>query len=124
MTPRLGESYTAFIGERDYEWLGRTEAIQLGDRVQPLPDDGRVPHLPDWRVIPTPGHTPGHVSLYRESDRTLIAGDAFITVKQESALHVIGQAKEIHGPPAYFTPDWDEAWRSVKRLKSCGRSWP
>ncbi|TDL56112.1 MBL fold metallo-hydrolase [Paenibacillus dendritiformis] len=92
------------------------EAIQLGDRVRPLPDDSRVPHLPDWRVIPTPGHTPGHVSFYRESDRSLIAGDAFITVKQESALHVLGQAKEIHGPPDYFTPDWEEAWRSVKRL--------
>jgi glyoxylase-like metal-dependent hydrolase (beta-lactamase superfamily II) len=28
-----------------------------------------------WRVIWTPGHAPGHVCLYRESDRVLIAGD-------------------------------------------------
>ncbi|WP_374019296.1 MBL fold metallo-hydrolase [Paenibacillus thiaminolyticus] len=93
------------------------EAIQLGDRVHPLPDDGRVPHLPDWRMIPTSGHTPGHISFYREADRALIAGDAFIIVKQESALNVIGQAKEIHGPLAYFTPDWGEAWRLVGRLE-------
>lgn len=29
-------------------------------------------------VIDTPGHTPGHVSLYHEPSRTLIAGDALV----------------------------------------------
>jgi glyoxylase-like metal-dependent hydrolase (beta-lactamase superfamily II) len=29
-------------------------------------------------VIETPGHTPGHISLYHEPSRTLIAGDALI----------------------------------------------
>jgi glyoxylase-like metal-dependent hydrolase (beta-lactamase superfamily II) len=28
-----------------------------------------------FTVLETPGHTPGHVSLWRESDRTLIAGE-------------------------------------------------
>ncbi|ERN54371.1 hypothetical protein A33I_08100 [Alkalihalophilus marmarensis DSM 21297] len=32
----------------------------------------------------TPGHSPGHVSLFGENDRTLIVGDAFVTVKQDS----------------------------------------
>ena len=58
--------------------------IDLGKRVQPLPADGTVPGLPEWRWIHTPGHSPGHVSLFREQDRTLIPGDAFVTVKQES----------------------------------------
>lgn len=31
--------------------------------------------LPDWQVIETFGHAQGHISLYRESDGTLIAGD-------------------------------------------------
>jgi glyoxylase-like metal-dependent hydrolase (beta-lactamase superfamily II) len=28
-----------------------------------------------WRVLHTPGHTPGHVCLFRESDGTLVTGD-------------------------------------------------
>jgi glyoxylase-like metal-dependent hydrolase (beta-lactamase superfamily II) len=90
--------------------------IDLGPRVQPLPDDGSVPGMPGWRWIFTPGHAPGHVSFFRESDRTLIAGDAFVTTKQESALAVLTQRPELHGPPMYFTPDWDQAWSSVKAL--------
>lgn len=90
--------------------------IDLGDRVQPFPADGSVPAMPGWRWIHTPGHTEGHVSLFRASDRVLIAGDAFITVKQESLLSVLMQAEELHGPPAYFTTDWQAAWESVKRL--------
>jgi glyoxylase-like metal-dependent hydrolase (beta-lactamase superfamily II) len=33
---------------------------------------------PEWMVIWTPGHTAGHISLYRERDRCLIAGDAVL----------------------------------------------
>ncbi|HYG59065.1 MAG TPA: MBL fold metallo-hydrolase [Symbiobacteriaceae bacterium] len=92
--------------------------INLGDRVQPLPDNGSIPGLPGWRWIHTPGHTPGHISLFRDADRVLIAGDAFTTVKQESALAVMLQEKEIHGPPAYWTTDWAAAWESVQRLQA------
>jgi glyoxylase-like metal-dependent hydrolase (beta-lactamase superfamily II) len=88
----------------------------FGDRVQALPSDNSVPAMPGWRWIHTPGHTPGHVSLYREADRALIAGDAFVTTKQESALAALTQKPEIHGPPAYFTSDWPAARRSVERL--------
>ena len=63
-----------------------------------------------------PGHTPGHISLWRERDRTIIAGDAFITTNQESAYAVAVQAEEMHGPPKYFTPDWSAAKSSVQRL--------
>lgn len=93
-------------------------AIDLGSRIHPLPMDGTVPGLPEWCWIPTPGHSPGHISLFRERDRTLIAGDAIITVQQESALAVISQEKELHGPPMYFTPDWDAARESVRRLEA------
>ena len=90
--------------------------INLGPRVQVLPEDGSVPGMPGWRWIHTPGHTPGHVALFREEDRTLIAGDAFVTTKQESALAVLTQRPELHGPPAYYTPDWESARRSVEHL--------
>jgi glyoxylase-like metal-dependent hydrolase (beta-lactamase superfamily II) len=92
--------------------------INLGDRLRALPEDGSVPAMPGWRWIHTPGHTPGHVSLFRDSDRTLIAGDAFVTTKQESAVAVLTQRPELHGPPAYFTPDWEAARSSVQRLAS------
>ncbi len=94
------------------------KAIDLGDRVNALPGDGSIPDLSEWRWIHTPGHTPGHISLFRERDRALIAGDAFITVKQESALAVLTQELDIHGPPTYFTPDWDHARESVRRLQA------
>lgn len=94
------------------------KSINLGGRVQPFPSDGTIPGLPEWQVLHTPGHTAGHVSFFRESDRTLIVGDAFTTVKQESFLAVLRQKKEMHGPPAYFTSDWQAAQRSVEQLAS------
>lgn len=88
----------------------------FGNRVRAWPGDGAVPHLPDWRAIHTPGHAPGHVSLFREADRLLIAGDAFVTTRQESAIAALTKPLEIHGPPAYFTPNWAAAGRSVAAL--------
>jgi glyoxylase-like metal-dependent hydrolase (beta-lactamase superfamily II) len=74
--------------------------------------------MPGWKWIHTPGHSPGHISLWRESDRTLVAGDAFITTAQESAYAVLSQRPELHGPPMYYTTDWDSAGTSVSRLAS------
>jgi glyoxylase-like metal-dependent hydrolase (beta-lactamase superfamily II) len=85
-------------------------------RLIDLSEDGSVPPLPDWRWVHTPGHTPGHVSLWRESDRLLIAGDAFVTTAQESVYAAATQKPELHGPPMYFTQDFDAARESVRRL--------
>jgi glyoxylase-like metal-dependent hydrolase (beta-lactamase superfamily II) len=90
--------------------------IDIGNQVQSLPEDGSVPGMPGWRWVFTPGHSPGHVSLFRDADRTLIAGDAFVTTKQESLLAVMTQRREIHGPPSYYTMDWAAARLSVERL--------
>ena len=90
--------------------------IDLGERVRPLPDDGSVPAMPGWRWVHTPGHSPGHVSFFRAGDRTLVAGDAFVTTKQESALAAVFKPQVVHGPPAYFTTDWEAAGRSVREL--------
>ncbi|HEU5138831.1 MAG TPA: MBL fold metallo-hydrolase [Bacillales bacterium] len=92
--------------------------VNLGNHVRPLPTDGSVPGMPDWQWHHTPGHSPGHVSLFREDDRTLIAGDAFITVKQDSLLKVLTQDEQISGPPRYLTTDWEAAWDSVRRLEA------
>jgi glyoxylase-like metal-dependent hydrolase (beta-lactamase superfamily II) len=97
-------------------WLYPRGPIDLEGRVVTLPADGSVPGMPGWRWLPTPGHSPGHVSLFRDADRTLLAGDAFTTVKQESALAVLTQYPELHGPPMYYTIDWPAARRSVESL--------
>jgi glyoxylase-like metal-dependent hydrolase (beta-lactamase superfamily II) len=93
-----------------------TSPVDLGSRLRALPNDHSVPHMPGWRWIHTPGHAPGHVSLWRQRDGVLIAGDAFVTTKQESVYAAMTQAAEMHGPPAYFTPDWVSAKRSVEIL--------
>ncbi len=90
--------------------------VNVSQRLQTLPSDGSVPGMPGWQWLHTPGHTPGHISLWRESDRTIVAGDAFITTNQESAYAVALQSPEMQGPPMYYTQDWQQSRMSVERL--------
>ena len=90
--------------------------INISDHLQLLPEDGSLPFLPDWKYIHTPGHSPGHISLFRKRDRVLLAGDAFVTTRQESVWSVMMQTRKLTGPPRYFTCDWAAAATSVKKL--------
>ena len=61
--------------------------------------------MPGWQWLATPGHSPGHVSLFRNSDRTIIAGDAFITTRQEDAYAVASQkTRNARGRPCISPP--------------------
>jgi len=80
--------------------------INVSKHLKALPADGRVPFMPGWRWLHTPGHSRGHVSLWRDVDRTLVVGDAFVTTRQESVYAALTQDPEMHGPPMYYTPDW------------------
>jgi glyoxylase-like metal-dependent hydrolase (beta-lactamase superfamily II) len=93
-----------------------TRPVNVAARLRPLPEDGSLPDMPGWRWLHTPGHAPGHVSLWREADRALLVGDAFVTTAPESAYATAVQAPEMHGPPRYFTIDWEAARGSVERL--------
>ncbi len=90
--------------------------IDLRPRLQALPEDGTVPGMPEWRWIAAPGHSVGQVALWRESDRVLIAADAFVTTDQESLYAALTQKLELQGPPAYFTNDWERARETVRTL--------
>lgn len=90
--------------------------IDISDHIQKLPANGSIPGLPEWKYIETPGHSPGHISLFRESDRVLIAGDAFVTTKAESAFYALTAKEHLSGPPKYFTCDWASAKFSVYKL--------
>ena len=92
------------------------DPINLGNHVEALPSDGTVPFMAGFQWVHTPGHTPGHISLFREVDRVLIVGDAFVTVKQEYLYKVFTQEQEISGPPRYLTPDWEKARESINKL--------
>ncbi|RYY89946.1 MAG: MBL fold metallo-hydrolase [Chitinophagaceae bacterium] len=90
--------------------------VNVEEHLQTLDEDGSIPGMPEWRWVHTPGHAPGHVSLYREHDGVLVAGDAVTTTNQNSALSVMTQKKELQGPPRYFTIDWGASARSVRLL--------
>lgn len=63
-----------------------------------------------FRVLHTPGHTPGHVTYWRESDRVAIAGDVLFGM--HPALGIPG----LHEPPDFFTADPAENRRSIRKL--------
>lgn len=95
--------------------------INLGDRLRELPDpnkySAKIREMPGWEFIATPGHTPGHISLYRTADGVLLPGDAFCTTKPESFFEAaVAQQPELHGPPSYFTSNWELARQSVRTL--------
>ncbi|CAN5487021.1 MBL fold metallo-hydrolase [soil metagenome] len=90
--------------------------INLGGRVKAIDMQEGIPELPEWKIIHTPGHSPGHISLFLPLNTTLVAGDAFATTKAESAIYVLNYIKKLSGPPKYFTIDWLAAASSVRRL--------
>ena len=95
-----------------------------------------VPGLPDWEYIPTPGHTPGHVSFFRPGDGVLITGDAVLTVHLNSLWSFLqwgaGRNNQgLSGPPWYTTWNWRAAKKSVATLArleplvlACGHGLP
>lgn len=71
--------------------------------VQAFDPKAGVPGLPGWEAIHTPGHTPGHFSLYRRSDGVLITGDAVVSVNLNSLFGVLFGRQGVFGPPRYST---------------------
>lgn len=94
------------------------KSIDITAYAEALPDDGSIPGMPEWNWIHTPGHTEGHIALFRGKDRVLIAADAFSTTKQESLLSVMAHKEQISGPPKYLTTDWKAAENSVRILRN------
>jgi hydroxyacylglutathione hydrolase len=63
-----------------------------------------------FTVLETPGHSPGHVSFWRESDRTLIVGDVL------GNMNFITGIPGLNTPPDMFTPDPARNHESARRL--------
>jgi glyoxylase-like metal-dependent hydrolase (beta-lactamase superfamily II) len=90
-------------------------SYDLGKRVHELPT-GKVPGATGWQWFATPGHSPGHVSFFRSSDRVLITGDALNTVNMDSWSGLLTGRQQLSGPPTPFTIDWGAARSSVRQL--------
>ncbi len=88
------------------------------------------PILGEWQVLESPGHAPGHISLWREKDRVLIAGDAWTTIDVNT------WSGALHGPDVYPTAftavcDFDGVKHSMQvlaalepRVLACGHGVP
>ena len=63
-----------------------------------------------FRVVHAPGHSPGEVIFFRESDRVAIAGDVINTINLWTGL------PRVQEPPAIFTTDPAENRRSIRKL--------
>lgn len=98
----------------------RREALlarsSMGEVAHTLETTAAVPGLADWECIPTPGHTPGHVSFFRRRDRVAITGDALVTLKLNSWTGLVLQRPGLSEPPWYTTWDRRAARDSVGRL--------
>jgi len=68
-------------------------------------DAQQLPYCGGITVIATPGHTPGHISLYHAPTRTLIAGDAMVVTDCK-----------LFGPNPQVTLDLDLATKSLRKL--------
>src|SRR5919106_1404482 len=88
------------------------EMLEVLERLEPvgvdehLEDGERLDIAGGTKVIFTPGHTPGHLSLYLERSKVLIAGDA-----------LRAQRGSLNGPNPSMTLEMGTAGQSLRRLR-------
>ena len=82
--------------------LEKLEAVGVDEQVE---DGASLEVAGGVRVISTSGHTPGHISLYLEQPKVLIAGDA-----------LTAEGGTLHGPNPAMTLDMPAALESLGRL--------
>jgi glyoxylase-like metal-dependent hydrolase (beta-lactamase superfamily II) len=114
-------------------WIGAGDAPYLRSGKAPVPPGNRIASLfgplagapkvePErelregdelghgFVVLDTPGHSPGHISFWREADRTLVCGDVFFH------MNILTTAVGLHQPPNLFTYDVPQNRDSERRL--------
>ena len=89
----------------------------LRDAAQAIDtDDEAVPYLPGWRWLHVPGHAPGQLAFFRESDETLLGGDAFATCHHDSVPAILLGTPNISRAGTPFNYDWEASRKSVQVL--------
>ena len=94
-------------GEPDYTNAAHTHDF-AGARLEVL--DGPAEPLPGIRVIPTPGHSPGHQSLAVSVDGgwVVLAGQVFTTASEFGFALFSDRLVRAGKPPIGSVPDWME----------------
>lgn len=91
------------------EWRKAFKAVLENPPTSPVDrtvvDGEELPYCGGIVVIDTPGHTPGHISLYHKQSKTFIAGDALGIV-----------AGQLIGPEPQYTLDMTAAVKSLTKL--------
>lgn len=70
-------------------------------------DGEELPYCGGITVVFTPGHTPGHISLYLNESKTLVTGDA-----------IVSDNGKLIGLNEQATPDMETALKSLKKFPS------
>jgi glyoxylase-like metal-dependent hydrolase (beta-lactamase superfamily II) len=73
--------------------------------VDPLEEGDTLPLLGGARVVHTPGHTPGSISLHFPNEGVLIVGDALQR-----------RGNRLMLPSRFFSNDMDAARESVRKM--------
>jgi glyoxylase-like metal-dependent hydrolase (beta-lactamase superfamily II) len=106
-----------WTGERDADAIATGRPVAVPTRTGALLSRSRMPpahpvarmlregdEVAGFVVLDVPGHSPGHIALWREEDRTLIAGDVFFNVLR------------LGPPPGVLTVDRARNRASMARL--------
>jgi hydroxyacylglutathione hydrolase len=74
-----------------------------------------------FRVVHLPGHAPGLIGLFRESDRLVLTSDCFYVIDPETSRKI-----PPGPPPDAFNEDTEQARASIRRLAALDPSaaWP
>jgi N-acyl homoserine lactone hydrolase len=90
--------------EADYTYLPHVADFP-GARIEEI--DGDAEPWPGIRVVPTPGHSPGHQSLVVETKegRVVLAGQA-LNFSSDYARHRYSHELKLAGAPHGPYPDW------------------
>jgi glyoxylase-like metal-dependent hydrolase (beta-lactamase superfamily II) len=107
LSPERVEQLRQQLPPADFERFERSFLHPNGPNVDRTYADGEtLPIAGGVTVIHTPGHTPGHVALYHEPTKTLIAGDAMVVA-----------GGELSGPNPKATPNMEQALESLKKFR-------
>ncbi len=102
---RMGKRLESLPAEQRQEAEAMLDDLPKAKVDATLEDGQKLPYCGGLTVIFTPGHTPGHISLYHQPSRTLIAGDAMVIT-----------GGELQGPNPGPTLDMDAANASLKKF--------
>jgi glyoxylase-like metal-dependent hydrolase (beta-lactamase superfamily II) len=99
------------LGLEDKPWPVRLEHRLLAGPGHPVAGTlAEGDEVAGFTVLETPGHAPGHLSFWRESDRVLIVGDVVFNLRPSTGRRGLALA------PKMMTPDPARNLRSARRL--------